>query len=916
MKQSHVIMSLALVLAAARGASAQPTNPGFETGNFTGWLLAGTSAATVTGPTFSLAPTEGVFQAVLTTAGSATDTALQTFLGLPGGALDGLGNGDATAGAAMRQTFSAAAGTIIAFDWNYVSGEGQFSFFNDFAFTVFNGTLRELADTSFPFPPSPYRSFCVVATGGSDVLGVGVVDVSDTVVDTTVLIDNGRAVVDLDGDGTGDPCDNCPATSNPTQADADGDFIGDACDNCVGPGSDADGDGFCDAVDNCPAIANAGQEDTDFDAIGDACDFCVGFGATDTDGDGHCDLIDNCPSDANPGQEDGDGDGVGDVCDPCSADASPFDFDGDSFCGDPSECPAGCDNCPADHNPGQEDPDGDGVGSVCDNCPADANPGQDDADFDAIGDACDACVGFGAVDSDGDGFCDENDNCPNQPNPTQNDSDGDGFGDACDICPGPGTVDTDSDGTCDEFDACVTDPTEACATLFACTGRDTPMSELYRINPSTGVGFLVGPMGIFGCNGLAFDPTTGVLYALRSGAPVPNSLWTVDTATGAATLVGPTGLTSGAEDIAFRADGALFSYHRSAAALGRVSTTTGAVLLFPSSGLSTAVGGGITFDLAGDLLHANSSTLSAIDDTNGNGALLAPLAFPPSVCGGRRIDATDTHPSGVVYGIANCATTSSVGTLVTIGVPTGTVSVIGSTVPRIDGIAFAPEGACGDGLLNIGEACDDGNLTSGDCCSPTCTFDAAGEPCPIGANPCTINQCDGAGNCVGTLPTGCAAPGTSTLLVNNDPDDSKDRLLFKWRKGPQVDLADLGNPLTTADYTLCLYTGPQHAPLTRLTVAAHATRWSPLSTRGFRYKDSSAAAAGVTKMLLKSGAAGKSVAQVKGKGVNLPDPTFSFLPLPVTAQLVNSETGTCFEASYVAADVKKNDAGVFKALSD
>ncbi len=47
----------------------------------------------------------------------------------------------------------------------------------------------------------------------------------------------------------------------------------------------------------------------------------------------------------------------------------------------------------------------------------------------------------------------------------------------------------------------------------------------------------------------------------------------------------------------------------------------------------------------------------------------------------------------------------------------------------------------------------------------------------------------------------------------------------------------------------------------------------------------------------------------------MPDPTFSNLPLPVTAQLVNSETNVCFEATYISADVKKNDGGQFKATA-
>lgn len=52
---------------------------------------------------------------------------------------------------------------------------------------------------------------------------------------------------------------------------------------------------------------------------------------------------------------------------------------------------------------------------------------------------------------------------------------------------------------------------------------------------------------------------------------------------------------------------------------------------------------------------------------------------------------------------------------------------------------------------------------------------------------------------------------------------------------------------------------------------------------------------------------------MKGKGAGLPVPSFSYLPTPVTAQLVNSETNTCFAATYGALDVKKNDGGQFKA---
>jgi hypothetical protein len=79
---------------------------------------------------------------------------------------------------------------------------------------------------------------------------------------------------------------------------------------------------------------------------------------------------------------------------------------------------------------------------------------------------------------------------------------------------------------------------------------------LQRLDPFTGDTEPVGPTGVGPLSGLAYDKRSGVLYAVNAGGAL-SSLYTIDLTTGAATLVGATGIIAGS--LEFGPDGRLYA---------------------------------------------------------------------------------------------------------------------------------------------------------------------------------------------------------------------------------------------------------------------------------------------------------------------------------------------------------------------
>ncbi len=157
------------------------------------------------------------------------------------------------------------------------------------------------------------------------------------------------------------------------------------------------------------------------------------------------------------------------------------------------------------------------------------------------------------------------------------------------------------------------------------------------------------------------------------------------------------------------------------------------------------------------------------------------------------------------------------------------------------------------------------------------------------------------------------------LIKDRDADGAgaKDKLIWKWIKGPAAMQTDFGDPTAATNYTLCIYhevfqTVVSQAFIPGGDLCGALQCWKALGSKGYSRSDTAAGTAGISKVLLKGGPASKII--VKGKDGNL-DLRPSSLPLggTVTVQLSNSSNGTCWQSSVDTATAKKNSEEIFKA---
>lgn len=131
----------------------------------------------------------------------ATAENLETFLALPPFGLDGFEAGTAFEGSAVRQSFTAQVGDILSFDYNFFTNEevGDLGVVEDFAVVSVGGLFAtQLANVSsteagggFYGRQTGYQTFTAqILQGGTFTLGIGIVNVSDAMNQSMLLIDN------------------------------------------------------------------------------------------------------------------------------------------------------------------------------------------------------------------------------------------------------------------------------------------------------------------------------------------------------------------------------------------------------------------------------------------------------------------------------------------------------------------------------------------------------------------------------------------------------------------------------------------------------------------------------------------------------------------------------------------------------
>ncbi len=174
-------------------------------------------------------------------------------------------------------------------------------------------------------------------------------------------------------------------------------------------------------------------------------------------------------------------------------------------------------------------------------------------------------------------------------------------------------------------------------TLYAATGSNGAAGKLYTVDPATGASTLVGPTVIgasaIGLTGLAVHPATGILYGATSNATGvlnPRSLVTINPATGAAALIGQ--MANPVGDITFDSGSTLYGWSANQGTQGlyRINLSTAAQTRVPPGDPGFAGGGGNGLSFARGKLYLTGNAAANVAGPISPGATGALRTVDPS----------------------------------------------------------------------------------------------------------------------------------------------------------------------------------------------------------------------------------------------------------------------------------------------
>ena len=131
------------------------------------------------------------------------------------------------------------------------------------------------------------------------------------------------------------------------------------------------------------------------------------------------------------------------------------------------------------------------------------------------------------------------------------------------------------------------------------------------------------------------------------------------------------------------------------------------------------------------------------------------------------------------------------------------------------------------------------------------------------------------------------------------------RWSWTWRKGT-IDASDVGTPSDQTDLAACVYDAD--GVLVGGSILHGASEWVTRKT-GLRYYDLSYARHGFRKVRIRFGTGSGGIV-VKARGPLAAVPATQ-ATLPFTAQLVNLDSGACWQSVFTTA--KRNDPGRIRA---